>query len=152
MVSLANLRQRVVKVHFPPPLDVTWWTQGPHNSAEQHLISRGSSSWWFISSRNLESTRSTKTTVNTTITNWFRGTCKESITTLYYWLYTMFIMQSTGPRNIHNLLFFSSALLFFEPAWFTCNENPPSKCAEITRQNNPPGKSAVATCRIYVRL
>ncbi len=60
MVSLVNLRQRVVKVYFPPPLDVTWRTQRPQYSAEQHVISRASSSWWFISSRNQESTRSTK--------------------------------------------------------------------------------------------
>jgi hypothetical protein len=69
LVSLVNLRQRVVKVYFPPPLDVTWRTQRPQNIAEQYVISRASSSWWFISSRNLESTRSTKTTVNTTFTN-----------------------------------------------------------------------------------
>ncbi len=59
MVSLANLRQRVVKVHFPPPLDVTWRTQQSRYSAEQQAISRASFSWWFIISRNLESTRST---------------------------------------------------------------------------------------------
>ena len=46
----------------------------------------------------------------TTIMNWFRRTCKESKITLYYWLHTMIIMQSTGLLNIHNLI---SSLLYF---------------------------------------
>jgi hypothetical protein len=62
-VSLANLRQRVVKIYFPPPLDVTRRTQRSQNSGEQQSMSRASSSWWFIISRNQESTRSTITTV-----------------------------------------------------------------------------------------
>jgi hypothetical protein len=43
-ISLANLWQRVVKVHFPPPLDVTLRTQRSQYSAEQQSISRASSS------------------------------------------------------------------------------------------------------------
>ncbi len=33
--SLANLWQRVAIIAFPPPLDVTWLTQGTRNSGEQ---------------------------------------------------------------------------------------------------------------------
>ncbi len=87
-----------------------------------------------------------------TITNWFKRTCKENITTLYYWLYTMLIMQSTGSRNIHVLLLFTLLCFSLKPAWFTGHENPPNKCAKITRQKNPPVKSAVKTCQIYARL
>jgi hypothetical protein len=115
-------------------------------SAEQHVISRGSSSWWFICNRNLESSRSTKTTVNTTTTNWFRKTCKESITTFYYWPYTTFIMQSTGPRNTHNLPFLFFALLFFEPpARKIRHDNLPDLCATLTRWIYSPEKGATST-------
>ncbi len=61
--SLVNLRQRVAKDYFPPPLDVTRRTQGTQNSGEQQSMNRASSSWWFIINRSQESTRSTKTTV-----------------------------------------------------------------------------------------
>jgi hypothetical protein len=43
-VSLANLRQRVVKIYFTPPLDVTRRTQRSQNSGEQQSMSRASSS------------------------------------------------------------------------------------------------------------
>ncbi len=152
MVSLANLRKRVVKVHFPPPLDVTRRTQRSRYSAEQQSISRASSSWWDIISRSLESTGSTINHGAHTIMNWFRRTCKESKTTSYYWLYTMLMMQSTGLQNIHNLILFILLCFSLEPAWFTGHENRPNKCAEITRQKNPPVKSAVKTCQIYARL
>ncbi len=84
--------------------------------------------------------------------NWFRRTCKERKTTSYYWLFTMIIMQSTGLQNKHNFDPLYFALLFFEPAWFTGNENPPNKCAEITCLKNTPVKSAVKSCQIYARL
>ncbi len=88
----------------------------------------------------------------TTTMNWFRRTCKESKTTLYYWLYTMIIMQFTGLLSTH----FTSLLFCFifplRPAWFTGHENPPNKFAKITRQKNLPVKSAMKTWQIYVRL
>ncbi len=83
--------------------------------------------------------------------NWFRRTCKERKTTLYYWLYTMIIMQLTGLLSIH-FTFLYLLCLSSKSAWFTGHENPPNKCAKITRQKNPPVKSAVKTCQIYVRL
>ncbi len=52
----------------------------------------------------------------------------------------MFIMQfyrSTECTQFTSLFF---TLLFLKPAWFTCHENPPNKCAEITRRNDPPEK------------
>ncbi len=155
-VSWANLRQRVVKSYFPPPLDVTWRTQRSQNSAEQQSMSRTSSSWWFIISRSLESTRSTINqgmhNYHELFMNWFRRTCKESKTALYYWLHTMFIINFTGLLNIHNLLLFTLLCFSLKPAWFTGHENPPNECAKITRQKNPPVKSAVKTCQIYARL
>jgi hypothetical protein len=42
--SLVNLRQRVAKIGFPPPLDVTRPTQGTQNSGEQQSMNRASSS------------------------------------------------------------------------------------------------------------
>ncbi len=137
IVSLMDFSQRVVKVYFPPPLDVTRRTQHPQNSAEQHVISRASSSWWFIGSCNQESTRSTTTTMSTTNTNTVRGNLQESITTLYllaiYNVYNV-ILQVHGMY----IIYFSFLYLFpLKPAWFTCHKNPPNKCAEITRRNDP---------------
>jgi hypothetical protein len=89
----------------------------------------------------------------TTTMNWFRRTCKESKITLYYWPHTMIMMQFTGLLSIHftSLIFCFSFLQ--KPAWFTGHEkNPPNKCAKITRQKDPPVKSAMKTCQIYVRL
>jgi hypothetical protein len=50
----------------------------------------------------------------------------------------MFIMRSAGPRNIHNLLLFSLLCFSLNPLnlQFTCHENLPNKCAEISRQKN----------------
>ncbi len=72
----------------------------------------------------------------TTTMNLFRRTCKESKITLYYWLYTMIIMQFTGLLSVH----FSSFLCFSflqKPACFTGYENPPNKCGKITRRDPP---------------
>ena len=63
--------------------------------------------------------------------------------------------------NVHNAIYrsaeytfyFSILSLFFslKTPWFTGHENPPNKCAKITRQKNPPVKSTVKTCQIYVQ-
>ena len=42
--SLANHQQRVAIIGSPPPLDVTWRTQGTQNSREQQRLGRASSS------------------------------------------------------------------------------------------------------------
>ncbi len=88
----------------------------------------------------------------TTTMNWFRRTCKESKITLYYWLHTLIIMQFTGLLSILFTSLFLCLSLLQKPAWFTGHENPPNKCAKITRQKNPPVKSAMKTCQIYMRL
>ncbi len=64
----------------------------------------------------------------------------------------MIIIQSTGLLNIHNLLSLFCFTFPLKPAWFTGHENPPNKCAEITRLKNTPVKSAVKTCQIYAQL
>ncbi len=88
----------------------------------------------------------------TTTMIWFRRTCKESKITLYYWLHTMIIMQFTGLLSVH----FTSFSFYFsflqKPACFTGHENPPNKCAKITRRNDPPEISAMTTCQIHMRL
>jgi hypothetical protein len=88
--------------------------------------------------------RSTITTVCKTTINWFRRTCNESKTTLYYWLYTMFTMQFTDLLIVHffSFLFFSSKLACF----FDC-ENLLNKCAKMTRQINAPKCPAKISCR-----
>jgi hypothetical protein len=83
----------------------------------------------------------------TTTINWFRRTCNESKITLYYWLRTMSIMQFTNLLCIISFPFFcsffsSKTRLFYWP-W---------KPAKITRRNNPPEKSTMATCWIHPRL
>ncbi len=80
-----------------------------------------------------------------TTINWFRRTCNESKITLYYWLYTMSTMQFTDLLIVH-FLFFSLKLACF----INC-ENPPNKCAKMTRQINAPKYLAVATCQIHPR-
>jgi hypothetical protein len=62
----------------------------------------------------------------------------------------MIIMQFTDLLSV----FFPFFCFFFssKPACFTDHENPPNKCAKITRRNNPPEKSAMATCWIPRRL
>jgi hypothetical protein len=61
----------------------------------------------------------------------------------------MIIMQFTGLLSVH---FTSFSFLFFQkPACFTGHENPPNKCAKITRRNDPPEKSAMATCWIHTQ-
>ncbi len=45
-----------------------------------------------------------------------------------------------------------SFLFFQKPTCFTGHENSPNKCAKINRRNNPPEKSAMATCWIHTRL
>ena len=63
----------------------------------------------------------------------------------------MITMQFTGLLSIHNLI--SSCFTFpLKPACFTGHENPPNKCAKITRRNDPPEKPAMATCQIHMRL
>jgi hypothetical protein len=109
LVSLMNFRQRVVKVYFPPPLDVSRQTQQPQNSAEQHVISRASSSWWFIASRNQESTRSTKTMMNTTITNTVPGNLQgEHNNIILLAIY-----------NVYNAIYRSTECTQFTPLFFT---------------------------------
>ncbi len=51
-------------------------------------------------------------------------------------------------------ILFLFLLLFFlpKPACFTGHENPPNKCAKITRRNDLPEKSAMAACQIHMRL
>ncbi len=94
----------------------------------------------------------------TTIMNWFRRTCKESKTTLYYWLYTMIIMQFTGLLNIH--ICFSFLLLYFsfktrliywpwEPAKEMRQNDPPEKPASKIRHESLPDLCATKTRRIY---
>jgi hypothetical protein len=65
--------------------------------------------------------------------NWFRRTCKESKITLYYWLHTMIIMQFTGLLSVHFSSFFLCFSFLQKPACFASHENPPNKCAKITR-------------------
>ena len=51
------------------------------------------------------------------------------------------------------IFFFFFCFSFLQkPARFTGHENPPNKCAKITRRNDPPEKSAMATCQIHMRL
>ncbi len=114
--SLANLRQRVAIFGSPPPLDVTWRTQGTQNSREQQRLGRASSSWCLLSftvkNPQIHNNHGCTTTIN-----WFRRTCNESKITLYYWLHTMIIMQFTDPLSIH-FPFFSFAFLFFGTCLF----------------------------------
>ncbi len=71
------------------------------------------------------------------------------------WHYTTSYIQClwcdiTGPRNIHNLLFFS--LLQFHPkthwisAEFTCHKTPPNWCAGKAWSNNSPKLLAEPKC------
>ena len=109
--SLVNLRQRVAKLCFPPPLAVTRRTQGTQNSGEQQPMNRASSSWKFIISRHQESTRSTITTVARLLWTGSEEPARSKIT-LYYWLHTMIIMQFTGLLSIHfTSLFFRFSFL-----------------------------------------
>ena len=86
-----------------------------------------------------------------TTINWFRRTCNESKITLYYWLYTMLIMQFTDLLIIH---FFSFLCFTFLPCktrllhWLW---KLAKKCARIIRQNGPPKYLAMATCWIHPR-
>ncbi len=50
--------------------------------------------------------------------NWFRRTCNESKTTIYYWLYTMFMMQFTDPLIVHSFFSFYLSFLCFEACLF----------------------------------
>ncbi len=84
--------------------------------------------------------------------NWFRRTCKESKTTLYYWLHKWSLCNLQVYWEYIFLLFFFCLSFLQKPAWLTGYENPPNKCAKITRQKNPPVKSAMKTCQIYVWL
>ncbi len=157
-VSLVNLRQRVAKIYFPPPLDVTQRMQRSQNSGEQQSMSRASSSWWFIISRNQESTRIHNNHSCTTIMNWFRRTCKESKTTFYYWLYTMIIVQFTGLLNIDICFSFTLLCFFFKtrliywpwkPAKQMRQNNPPEKPTSKIRHENLPDLWATKTRQIY---
>ncbi len=67
---------------------------------------------YFIRSKNpqIHNNHGCKTTIN-----WFRRTCNESKITLYYWLYTMFMMQFTDLLIVY---FFSFLLLFFKACLF----------------------------------
>ncbi len=90
---------------------------------------------YFIRSKDphIHNNHGCKTTIS-----WFKRTCNESKITLYYWLYTMFMMQSTDPLIVHSFSFF---FLFFEALQFACFidcENPPNKCAKMTPQINAP--------------
>ncbi len=146
-------KHQLVKIYFPPPLDVTRRTQRSQNSGEQQSISRASSSWWFISSCSLNPQDPQKTTVYTTIMKWFRRTCKESKITLYYWLHTMIIMQSTGLLNIR-FTFSLKTLLFFWP-WKPAKQmrwnNPPEKYASKICHENLPDLYATKTRQIYTQ-
>ena len=125
--SLANLRQRVAKIGFPSPFDVTWRTQGT-----QWRTAVKESSYFFMIIYYQSQSRIHKIHNNhgCTITmNWFRRTCKESKITLYYWLHTMIIMQFTGLLSVH-FSFFSLAFFFFK--------NPLVLLAMKTRQINAP--------------
>ncbi len=64
----------------------------------------------------------------------------------------MIIMQFTGLLSVHFYFFFFCFSFLQKPAWFTGHENPPNKCAKITRRNDPPEKSAMTTCQIHTRL
>jgi hypothetical protein len=101
--SLVNLRQRVAKIYFPPPLDVTPRTQRSQNSGEQQSMNRASSSWWFIVSRNQESTRLLWTGSGEPAAR----RAKQHYITCY--IHTMIIMQLTGLLNIS----FASLLICF---------------------------------------
>jgi hypothetical protein len=83
---------------------------------------------YFIRSQDpqIHNNHGCKTTIN-----WFMRTCNESKTTLYYWLYTMFTMQFTDLLIVH---FFSFLFFALKLACFIDYENPPNKCAKMTRQ------------------
>ena len=70
---------------------------------------------YFIRSKDpqIHNNHGCKTTIN-----WFRRTCKESKTTLYYWLYTMFIMQFTDLLIVHSFFSFYLSFLCFEACLF----------------------------------
>jgi hypothetical protein len=125
--SLVNLRQRVAKIGFPPPLDVTRRTQGTQNSGEQ----QSKSSFFFVIIYYQSQSRIHKIHNNhgCMTTNWFRRTCKQSKITLYYWPHTMIIMQFTGLLSVH-FTSFSFAFLFFK--------NPLVLLAMKTPQINEP--------------
>ncbi len=111
---------------------------------------------YFIRSRDpqIHNNQGCKTTIN-----WFRRTCNESKITLYYWLYTIFTMQFTDLLIVHFfyfLLLFFKACLFhwlWKPAKWMCQNDPPNKCAKMTRQNilpwQPAGFTREKTRRIY---
>ena len=115
--SLANLQQRVAIIGSPPLLDVIWRTQGTRNSKEQQRLGRDSSSWCLLSfavkNPQIHNNHGCTTTIN-----WFRRTCNESKITLYYWLYTMFIMQFTDLLIIHFFSCLCFSFLSFETRLF----------------------------------
>ncbi len=90
---------------------------------------------YFIRSKDpqIHNNHGCKTTIS-----WFKRTCNESKITLYYWLYTMFMMQFTDSLIVHSFLYFSSPLFVLK---FPCSiehENTLNKCAKMTRQINAP--------------
>ena len=99
---------------LPAPLGWIWQTQGTQNSKEQQRLGRASSSWCLLSfavkNPQIHNNHGCTTTIN-----WFRRTCNESKITLYYWLYTMFMMQFTELLIVH---FFPFLLLFFKACLF----------------------------------
>jgi hypothetical protein len=57
---------------------------------------------YFIRSKDpqIHNNHGCKTTIS-----WFKRTCNESKITLYYWLYTMFMMQFTDPLIVLSFFF-----------------------------------------------
>ncbi len=55
-------------------------------------------------------------------------------------------MQFTDLLIIHFSFFFLCFSFHLKPACFIGHENPPNKCAKMTRQNNPPKWSARKVC------
>ncbi len=93
----------------------------------------------FIIIRSQESTDPQQPRLHTTM-NWFRRTCNEIKIALYYWLYTMLIMQFTDLLIIHFFSFLCFLFFLLRPACFIVHENPPNKCAKIIRQNKWPAR------------
>jgi hypothetical protein len=133
--SLVNLRQRVAKIYFPPPLDVARHTQRTQKSGEPQSMNWASSSWWFIISRSQESTRSAITTVAPLL--WTgSGEPARRANQHYTVLLATYNNHNAIYRSTEYTFYFPFLLLLFssKPAWFTGHENPPNKCAKITRQ------------------
>ncbi len=107
---------------------------------------------YFIRSKDpqIHNNHGCKTTIS-----WFRRTWNESKITLYYWLCTMFMMQFIDLLIVHSFFSFYLSFLCLEACLFHClwkpaeqmrQNDPPNKCAKMTRQNILPWQPARFTC------